>query len=62
MRAASSGAFPPGVEFGKRALNGERRPHRAFGVVLLRLRIAEKGHEPIAKPFQHMPAKPGHRA
>jgi len=42
--------------------SAERRPHRAFGVVLLRLRIAKKGHEPIAKSLQHMPAKPGHRA
>ena len=45
----------------KGALDRERRPHRAFGVVLLRMRIAEERHQPIAEPLQHMPAKPGHR-
>jgi hypothetical protein len=36
-------------------------PHRAFGVVLLRLRIAEEGHQSIAEPFEDMTAEPGHR-
>ena len=52
----------PGVDLAKRALDRERRPHRALGVVLLRLRIAEQGHQPVAEPLQHMPAKRGHRA
>jgi hypothetical protein len=65
MRATSSGApLPPvvRVELVKRSLDRERRPHRAFGVVLLRLRIAEERHQPVAEPLQHMPAKPVHRA
>ena len=64
MRAASSGAplrGVPGIEFGERALDGERRAHGAFGVVLLRLRIAEESHQPIAELLQHMTAKIGHR-
>ena len=64
MRAESSGApllGVPGVDLGKRALDGERRPHRALGVVLLRLRIAEQRHQPVAEPLQHMAAEPGHR-
>ena len=65
MRAESSGApvgGVPGVEVGKRALDGERGPHSALGVVLLRLRIAEQRHQPVAELFQHMAAKIGHRS
>ena len=51
-----------GVEVGERALDRERRAHGAFGVVLLRLRIAKKGHQPIAELLQHMAAEPRHRA
>ena len=51
----------PGVEAGERALDGERRAHRALGVVLLRLRIAEQGHQPVAELFQHMAAEARHR-
>ena len=36
-------ACAPGVEFGERALDRERRAHRALGIVLLRLRVAEQG-------------------
>jgi hypothetical protein len=36
-------AGAPGVEFGERALDRERRAHRALGVVFLRLRVAEQG-------------------
>ena len=64
MRAASSGAplrGVPGVEVGERALDRERGPHRALGVVLLRLRIAEERHQPVAELLQHMAAKPRHR-
>ena len=51
----------PGVEFGERPLDGERGAHRALGVVLLRLRIAEQGHQTIAEPFQYVAAKARHR-
>ena len=55
MRATSSGApcaGVPGVEFGKRALDGERGAHRALGIVLLRLRIAKQRHQPVAELLQ----------
>ena len=51
----------PGIEVGERALDGERRPHRALGIVLLRLRIAEQRHQPVAEPSQHVAAEAGHR-
>ena len=51
-----------GIEVGERALDEKARAHRAFGVVLLRLRIAEQRHQPVAELFQNMPAKSGHRA
>ena len=51
----------PGVEVGERALDGERRPHGALGVVLLRLRIAEQGHQPVAELLQDMAAETRHR-
>jgi hypothetical protein len=46
----------PGVDFDKRALDRERGPHSALGVVLLRVRIAEQRHQPVAELFQHMAA------
>ena len=64
MRAESSGAPDrgvPGVEVGERALDGERGAHRALGVVLLRLRIAEEGHQPVAELLQDMAAETRHR-
>ena len=64
MRAESSrraSGDVAGVDFDKRALDRERRPHGAFGVVLLRLRIAEKRHQSVAELLQHMAAKIGHR-
>ena len=45
-----------GVELGERALNGEGGAHGALRVVLLRLRIAEQRHQPVAELFQHMAA------
>ena len=39
----------PCVEVDERALDRERSPHRALGVVLLRLRIAEQRHQPVAE-------------
>ena len=59
LRRVSAGV--PGVEFAERLLDGERGAHRAFGVVLLRLRIAEQGHQPVAEFLQHMAAEAGHR-
>ena len=47
----------PGIHLSKRALDRERHPHRAFRVVLLRVRIAEQGHQPVAEPLQHVTAK-----
>ena len=55
LRRAVGGV--PGVDVGKRALDRERRPHRALGVVLLRVRIAEQRHQPVAEPLQHMAAE-----
>ena len=52
-----AGRRVPGVEVGERALDRERRAHRALGVVLLRLRIAEEGHQPVAELLQHMAAE-----
>jgi hypothetical protein len=49
------------VDLSQRALDRQRRPHRPLGVVLLRLRIAEEGHQPVAELLEDMPAKPGHR-
>ncbi len=59
LRRARSGV--PGVEAGERALDGERRAHRALGVVLLRLRIAEQGHQSVAEFLQHVAANSRHR-
>ena len=59
LRRVSAGV--PGVEFAERPLDGERGAHRAFGVVLLRVRIAEQRHQPVAEFFQHMAAKPRYR-
>ena len=50
-----------GVDFDKRALDRERRTHRALGIVLLRVRIAEQRHQPVAELFQHIAAEPSHR-
>ena len=60
LRRAFGGV--PCIHLFESALDRERRPHRAFGVVLLRVRIAEQGHQPVAEPLQHMPAKPVHCA
>jgi hypothetical protein len=52
----------PGVDCGESALDRERGPHSAFGVVFLRARIAEKRHQPVAEFFEHMAAESGHGA
>jgi hypothetical protein len=62
IRAESSGAFL--AEFLElipaRACWIARAAHGPLRVVLLRLRIAEEGDQPVAKPLQHMAAQPGH--
>ena len=61
MRAESCGrarSRVASVEVGEPALDGERGAHRALGVVLLRVRIAEEGHQTIAEPFNTWPPKP----
>jgi hypothetical protein len=50
-----------GVNLAKRVLDAEGRPNGALGVVLLRVRIPEDGHHPIAKHLKHVAAEPGHR-
>ena len=47
--------------FTQRLLDAEGGPDGSFGVILLRLWIAEDGHQPIAKPLKHVAAEPGHR-
>ena len=42
-------AFVLAVQFNERTLNRERRPHRAFGIILLRHRIAKQRHQSIAQ-------------
>jgi hypothetical protein len=61
LKVGSAGSGASGVEFGESALNGERGAHRALGVVLLRVRIAEQGHKTVAELFQHIAAKSSHR-
>jgi hypothetical protein len=57
LRRASTGILA--VNLREDALDSQRRPHRALGVVLLSRRIAEEGHQAIAEPLQHMPAEFG---
>jgi hypothetical protein len=45
------------VEIGERALDGERRPHGALGIVLLRPRKTEERHPSVAQLLQHMAAE-----
>ena len=56
-----AGLGVPGVEVGEGALDRERRPHRPFGVVLLRVREAEQRHQPVAELLQHVAAQARHR-
>ena len=56
-----AGAGVLAVEFGERALDRERRPHRALGIVLLRHRIAEQRHQPVAELLGDMAAHLGDR-
>ena len=64
MRATSSGRPERGVlcvEFGERALDGERRADRALGVVLLRDRVSEQRHQPVAELLGDTAAHLRHR-
>ena len=56
-----TGAGILAVQFGKRALDRERRPRRALGVVLVRHRIAEQRHQPVAQLLGDMAAHLGDR-
>ena len=51
----------PGGEVSERALDGEGRAHGPLGVVLLRVRIAEQRHQPVAEFFQDVAAEARHR-
>ena len=55
LRRALTGVLS--VDLGQGALDGERCPYRALGIVLLRYRIAEEGHQPVSEPAQHMAAE-----
>jgi hypothetical protein len=61
-RGKLGGAFVgvSGIDFDKRALDRQRRPHSALSVVLLRVRIAEQRHQPVAQPLEDMAAEPGY--
>ena len=64
MRTASSrsaGRRVSRVQLGDRPLDAERSQDGAFGVILLRLRIAEEGHQSVAQSFQDVPAEADHR-
>ena len=61
IRAASCGEFLSAfltLSSSSARWDGERRAHSTFGVVLLRLRIPEQGHQPVAEPTLHVAAKP----
>ncbi len=60
-KLGQAGPGVPGVELGQRPLDRERRPHGPLGVVLLRLRIAEQRHQPVAELLQHVAAQARHR-
>jgi hypothetical protein len=54
------GGGVPAVEFDQPALDGERRPRGTLRVVLLRHRIAEQRHQPVAQLLGDVPAHFGH--
>ena len=59
LRLAGAGVLA--VQLGQRALDRQRRPRRAFGIVLLRHRIAEQRHQPVAELLGDMAAHLRHR-
>jgi hypothetical protein len=50
----------PSVYVSESPLDRKRGAHRPLGVILLRLRIAEERHQPVAQPLEDMAAEPGH--
>ena len=59
LRLAGTGILA--VELGERALDRQRRARRAFGIVLLRDRIAEQRHQPVAELLGDVAAHLRHR-
>ncbi len=63
LRQAGAGVCA--VEVGERALDCERGAHRALRIVLLRDRVAEQRHDPVAEFFRdmatHLPDRLGRR-
>ena len=57
----SAGRHVSAVHLGHRLLDAQGGPNGSFRVILLRLRIAEASHEPIAELLEHPPAKRRHR-
>jgi hypothetical protein len=49
------------VQVGERTLDRQRSPCGALGIVLVRERIAEQCHQPVAELFCHMAAHLRHR-
>ena len=65
MRATSSGYGRSGIlaiELGQGALDRKRRARRTLGVVLMRQRIAEQAHQPVAEFFRDVTAHFGDRS
>ena len=60
-KPGSAGRRVAAVHLLHRLLDAKGGPNGSFGVILLRLRIAEASHEPIAEPLEHPPAKRRHR-
>jgi hypothetical protein len=50
-----------GVQVSERLLDAESSHDGALAVILLRPRIAEDGHQPIAQPLDYLAAEPGDR-
>ena len=64
MRAVSTGLpVPAFLRFSSASARwiDKRRAHRALGVVLVRDRIAEQRHQPVAELLRHMTAHLRHR-
>jgi hypothetical protein len=59
LRLARTGVLA--FEFGERAVNGERGANRAFGIVLLRDRVSEQSHQPVAERLGDTSAHLRHR-
>ena len=60
-KPGSAGRRVSAVHLLHRLLDAKGGPNGSFGVILLRLRIAEASHEPVAKPLEHAPVERCHR-